>query len=233
MNKKAEEAGGKAWGKIVTLILVIAVLVLVLWALFFGNIPGWLNNLIPDFFKNHKDNSALKIQQANILERLKSLDCLSPDKNITLMYKTILSPNDLFEVRYNTELRRPQVYMWPNNIVNKIKNSVYGFFGKSKPKADSKEWLIYAADLGGMYNIETQDLEAILGADSKDFFITSVTSVVNTDPNLYINLGSGDKNIITEQEIKTFLEDPTYPNKYNQYLKTAPDKCKPPTPAII
>jgi hypothetical protein len=228
MNKKAEEAGGEAWSKIIKIILVIVVLILVLFALFFGNIPGWLNNLLPDFLKTHTDNSAFKIEQANISEMQKSLDCPSPDRAITLIYKS--GRDDKFQVRYNTNLGRAQVYIWPNYNVNSPTISFYNnILGKEKSKKDSKEWLIYVdSDLDGMYDKEVREIKSILDANTKDVFITEIINVVKNDPDLYIDLGSGEESkeiILTKEKIENFLNDSNYQEQYKEDLKAALPKC--------
>jgi hypothetical protein len=230
MNKKAEEAGGEAWSKIIKIILVIAVLFLVLWALIFGDIPGWLNNLIPDFLKTHTDNSALKLEQANIPEMQKSLDCPSKYRAITLIYKG--GKNDFFQVRYNEGLAIPrvQVYIWPNYYANDLMISAYNtFLGKEKSRKDSKEWLIYSDDkLNGVYDGEFRELNTILQADTKEIFIAAIVDILRKDKNLYIDLGNGEiskDQLVTEQNIINFLNDPGYLQKYDEDLKKASLKC--------
>jgi hypothetical protein len=233
MNKKAEEAGGEAWSKIIQLILIIAVLFLVLWAVFFSDIPGWLNNLLPDFLKYSKDNSAMKLEQTNIPEIQKSLDCPSSYRAITLVYRG-WTLDDQFKLRYNEKLNKVQIYIWPNYIFDSIRVK------ETRPKKASKEWLIYAdSDLGGISKNEFRELEFLLGSDTKNVFIYNLIDVVKKDKKLHIYLGNleegvneQDKDKLSLDKIQAFLDAPSYQEQYKEALKTASDKCKPipPTP---
>ena len=216
MNKINKNAQGK--GIWVLIFLILAALVLVFAAIAIGgsNLPNKIKDLFPEFKKGNQtiqEFDEINKQQQGVALKEKSLDCPSEFKIIKLLYTSW--DNDLFELRYNRNLDRPQI-----NIML-----------DEDSELASDEWLIYADSLKSFRegsDINDKGAEAIrylMRARDEESFALRL-SEKSLEEGWEIQINGEFKESLTNKEILDEIKNPKNELKYKEEIKTAKEICK-------
>lgn len=168
MNKKGADTGF-GLNKIITLILIVFVIALVMISIFYWKLPEKIKNLFPDLQKEKISNETINEQVNLISDKEKKI---GPEYNnypfVELIYfgdNSIFNFNDIFWVRWNFNLSKPQIIMDINFRANL--------------RGHSKEWLIdpnleKAFNTNDLYDSEKNEIKLLMHSTSYLNFLNNV-----------------------------------------------------------